>query len=63
MKCFECGERRATQEDPRVPPLEVGKCLCRACTIDAIDDRIGDLSTEIEELRTCKEQLEKRLKR
>jgi len=63
MKCVECGERKAIENDPREPPIELGKCLCRACAIDAIDDRIGDLSTEIEELRTCKEQLEKRLKR
>lgn len=51
MKCMECNEAKAVANDPRNPPLDEDPCLCRDCVVDALDDAIGDLEQEIEDLK------------
>jgi hypothetical protein len=57
MKCQECGEKKATQEDPRDPPLDEGKCLCPECCVNAIDAVIEEHKEEISNLKNLKKAL------
>ena len=51
MKCVECETQEAELDDPRVPAIEEGICLCRDCYHMGAEDRIYDLQFEIEQLR------------
>lgn len=50
--CLECEEAKAILRDPRVPPLDIGKeVLCDPCFQAAAEDRIEELTAEINDLR------------
>ncbi len=51
MLCRECGESKGHHEDPRDPPTDEGKCLCRRCLEAAIEEAIDEHEYEIDTLR------------
>ena len=58
MKCEECNSIEQTlYEDPRNPPLDEEPCLCNDCYINAVNDRIDELESELESLRSSKRLL------
>lgn len=51
-KCMECGElAHLVALDPREPPLDLGKCLCRECGVGAYNERIEELESELGDLK------------
>lgn len=54
MNCIECFyegiSTEATNEDPRIPPVDEGVCLCFQCFKGAAEERIEELTSEIEAL-------------
>ena len=56
-KCVECEEAPAAFDDPRDPPLDLGECLCLDCAVAAIDDEIGRLEDELDEMKAARKEL------
>lgn len=54
--CVEClvdpGKRiKATEEDPRIPPVAEGECFCEDCALAALSEEEDRLETELEDVR------------
>ena len=50
-ECFECGKAtkdfHAEHQDPREPPCEEGKVLCKSCVRTALEERIDEMESEL----------------
>lgn len=50
--CQDCDEAKATHEDPRSPPLDIGdEVLCYECFYNTAEQVIEEASDEISRLR------------
>lgn len=57
--CIECERnKRKLYSDPRIPPIERGECLCKACAIGALEERIEEVREELELLESTKRLME-----
>lgn len=53
MNCMECVDPpfgKAKFKDPRIPPIDVGICLCKECFECYADERIEELQRGIDDL-------------
>ena len=47
VNCIEGCETTKLYHDPRTPPLDTEKCLCKECYIGAIEDEISEHENDI----------------
>lgn len=58
MKCMGYCEdgAEATHEDPKDPPLDTDKCLCRDCYICHLDEALEEAQEELDRLQKMKDE-------
>ena len=48
-ECLECGDEVSNRfEDPRVPPMGIGYCLCAPCFLQASEELLDNSFVELE---------------
>lgn len=47
---------KATHKDPKWPPLDEGKCLCKDCFIAHIDEALEELNEQIDDLQKMRDE-------
>lgn len=58
MKCMGYCEEGAlaTHHDPKTPPLDVEKCLCKDCFFAHCDEALEELNEEIDAIQKLRDE-------